>query len=113
MDVGVLMMPIIPHLTDDMENLDKIFKTAKGNGATSIFPQLLHLRGNTKQMFFESINKPFPNLSEKIRPLYKGSYIDKNYDKTFGQKLSFLRKKHNFYNKIYSQPIKDIQLELL
>jgi DNA repair photolyase len=95
---GVLMMPIIPHLTDNTENLDAIFKLAKENRARSIIPQVLHLRGNTKNAFFSHIGNFFPELESKIKHLYNGAYVNKNYLEIFQQKIASVRKKYNFYN---------------
>jgi DNA repair photolyase len=63
---GVLMMPIIPYLTDNIENLDAIFKISKKNGAKIIIPQILRLRGNTKNVFFSYVRNLFQNLKSKI-----------------------------------------------
>jgi DNA repair photolyase len=98
-DTGVLMMPIIPCLTDDIKNLDEIFRISKNNGAKSIRPQILHLRGNTKKVFFSHIVELFPGLSQKINAIYKGSYADKNYLDNFRIKISSLRNQYDFYNK--------------
>ncbi|GHU13089.1 radical SAM protein [Alphaproteobacteria bacterium] len=100
-DAGVLMMPIIPHLTDSIENLEAIFRISKENGATSIIPAMLHLRGETKRVFYGYIKNLFPDLLPKIAPLYNGAYVDKNYPEIFRQKITSLRKKYNFYNRIY------------
>jgi DNA repair photolyase len=115
MHVGVLMMPIIPYLSDQIENLDAIFRISKENGATSIIPQILHLRGNTKKVFFKYMQDMFPELVDKINVLYNGSYVNKNYLGTFQQKIITLRKKYNFYNEIDKNECekKDIQLKLL
>lgn len=113
---GVLMMPIIPYLTDNTENLEAIFKIAKANGASSIIPQVMHLRGKTKNEFLGHIKDTFPELIIKIKPLYIGSYANKNYLENFRQKISKLRVKYNFYNKI-EKPIpykkENIQLRLI
>jgi DNA repair photolyase len=95
---GVLMMPIIPYLTDNIENLDAIFKLAKENGAKTIIHQLLHLRGNTKNVFFNYVRSLFPDLESRIKPLYNGAYVNKNYLENFREKIGNLRKKYNFYN---------------
>jgi DNA repair photolyase len=84
---GVLMMPIIPHLTDTIENLDAIFKLAKENGAKTIIPQLLHLRGNTKNVFFDYARNLFHELESRIKSLYTGAYVNKNYLDNFREKI--------------------------
>jgi DNA repair photolyase len=95
---GVLMMPIIPHLTDDTENLDAIFKCARESGAKIIIPQLLHLRGNTKNVFFSHLRNFYPQLESKIAPIYRGAYVNQNYLDVFRQKITLLRKKYIFYS---------------
>jgi DNA repair photolyase len=95
---GVLMMPIIPHLTDNINNLDTIFKIAKENGAKTIIPQILNLRGNTKNVFFNYVRRLFPDLESKIKPLYNGAYANRNYHENFREKIGDLRKKYNFHN---------------
>lgn len=99
-DTGVLMMPIIPFLTDNIENLDAIFRFAKNNGARNIIPAIIHLRGETKKCFYEHIQSLFPDLLQKITPLFKGAYVDKNYAEKFQRNIMQLRKKYNFYNKM-------------
>lgn len=95
----VLMMPIIPYLTDNIANLDEIFRIAKSNGANSIIPAIMHLRGENKKNFYKHIEKLFPGLIQKITPLYRGAYVDKNYSEKFNEKIATIRKKYNFYNK--------------
>ena len=46
--VGILMMPIIPYLTDSVENFDAIYKLAKAIDLDYIVPGTLYLRGKTR-----------------------------------------------------------------
>jgi DNA repair photolyase len=116
---GVLMMPIIPYLTDNIENLEGIFKTAKENGAKFIIPQVLHLRGDTKKVFFGYIHELFPESEEKIKSLYSsGAYVEKKYLDAFRQKIIFLRRKYNFFNESHKSEChrreqQNLQLKLL
>ena len=113
---GVLLMPIIPYLTDNIENLDALFDMSRKNGAESIIPAMLHLRGETKRVFYSYIKEMFPGLISKISVLYKGAYVDKSYSEKFNQKITCLRKKYNFYNKIHVRRCKNekpVQLNLL
>jgi DNA repair photolyase len=100
-NAGVLLMPIIPHLTDGTENLDEIFKISRQNGATSVIPAILHLRGETKRVFYGYLKSLFPGLLPKIAPLYKGAYVDRGYSENLRQKIASIRRKYNFYNKIH------------
>jgi len=48
---GVLMMPILPYLTDSKENLQALFKAAQEEKADYVVPGLLNLRQPTKGHF--------------------------------------------------------------
>lgn len=113
----VLLMPVIPYISDDMENLDAIFSLAKANGACGIIPNMLHLRGHTKNTFFTILSRNFPDLVPKIRELYNGSYINREYAEQFREKIRFLRGKHNLYNNLprnhHHQKHQCVQLKLL
>lgn len=110
---GLLMMPIIPYLTDDPANLDKIFRIAKNNGASSIIPAIMHLRGENKRSFYKHMGKLFPEVLPKITTLYRGAYVDKNYSGKLHQKIAQIRKKYGFYNKPKQWKPTESQLTLL
>ncbi len=97
----VLLMPIIPHITDSPQNLNQIFKLLKENNVDNILTATLHLRGNTKTEFFKFIAEEYPDLLIKFRQLYSGAYASKEYRQELKLLIYQLRKKYNlFYKKI-------------
>lgn len=95
----VLLMPIIPFLTDKTENLDEIFKLVKENKVDNILTSPLHLRGNTKKEFFKFIAEEYPNLLVKFQRLYSGAYVSKEYRERLKLSINKLRIKYNLFYK--------------
>lgn len=60
--VGLHVMPIIPYLTDNYENIDVLFNMAKDSEVHYVLPGTLYLRGKTRIVFFDFIKKEFPYL---------------------------------------------------
>jgi len=110
--IFVLLMPIIPHLTDGDDNLEEIFKLMKKCGVEEVIAGTLHLRGNTKKEFFKFIKEEIPELEEKLRKLYVGAYASKEYRKNLGLKIKKLRIKYNLHKSYEPKTKKIVQLTL-
>ena len=76
---GVLIMPIIPLLTDSEENLRGIFELARKNEVNFVETGTLHLRGSTRDPFMKTIRQSFPDHFQKIVDIYSGSNADESY----------------------------------
>lgn len=74
-DVGVLMAPILPGLTDTDESIDATVKAIAASGATSIVPLPLNLRPGSREWYLAWLAKERPDLEERYRKLFRsGSY---------------------------------------
>ncbi len=74
---GILMMPLLPYLTDTPENVLTIIKQAKENGARFIYPLFgLTLRNGQREYFYQKLNEQFPGqkLVERYIKRYGSSY---------------------------------------
>jgi DNA repair photolyase len=74
-DVGVLMAPILPGLTDTEESIDATVKAVAAAGATSLIPIPLHLRPGAKEWYAKWVGHHHPELL----PLYRRLYGKKAY----------------------------------
>jgi DNA repair photolyase len=74
-DVGVLMAPILPGLTDTDESIDATMKAIAASGATSVTPIALHLRPGAKEWYAKWVGHHHPELL----PLYRRLYGKKSY----------------------------------
>lgn len=58
---GILMMPILPFLEDNEENIRSIVNAAHETGANFIYPSFgVTLRNNQREWFFDCIKEQFP-----------------------------------------------------
>lgn len=72
---GILMMPILPFINDNEENIKKIIKSAHESGAKFIYPAFgVTLRQNQRTYFYQQLDKQFPNLKQKYINEYGNTY---------------------------------------
>ena len=72
---GVLIMPILPFVEDNENNVRGIIYKAFENGAKFIYPAFgVTLRQNQREWFFSKIDKYFPGVKEKYIRTFGNSY---------------------------------------
>ena len=71
---GVLMAPVLPGLSDEPDQLEAVVKACVDAGARSISPLLLHLRPGVREHYLAWLAGARPDLLERYRRLYPGSY---------------------------------------
>ncbi len=76
---SILMMPIVPWITDSYENLEALIHMAHQVGAQDLISGSLRLRGNTREVFFRFLEQEYPGLKEKYQDLYAGEKPEKSY----------------------------------
>lgn len=95
-NTAIHMMPIIPYITDSIENIDKIFYLRKQINVDYILTGPLNLRGQTRSYFLNFIRKNFSEEYKKIEKLYESSStLNKEYLTNLNKKIYFIRKKYN------------------
>ncbi len=76
----VLVMPVLPYLTDSIAHLDRAFGMIAEAGAVSAVYSGLHLRPGVKEWFFLWLEREHPELVGRYRELYRsGAYAPKEY----------------------------------
>jgi len=97
---GLAVIPIFPFITE--VELNEIFRTAKASKADYLLYKHLELKGDQKNIFFEIINKYYPDLLKKYEKLYENSYMpNKKYLSMLDTKLNDLYKKYKLKNMIF------------
>ncbi len=76
---SVLMMPILPWITDSYENLEGLIRMAHQVGAQDLISGSLRLRGHTRKVFFRFLDREYSGLKEKYQELYAGEKPSKPY----------------------------------
>jgi DNA repair photolyase len=73
---GVSLMPVLPFIEDNEENISRIVQLAHENGANYIIPAFgMTLRDRQRAFYYDKLDQVFPGL----RP---------RYEKTFGERYS-------------------------
>lgn len=74
---GILMMPVLPLLEDNEENILSIVKAAHETGANFIYPSFgVTLRNNQREWYFDRLKEQFPeqDLAAEYIRRYGNSY---------------------------------------
>ena len=78
---GVLMMPVLPFIEDNVENITMIVEKAHENGASYIIPSLgVTLRDRQRKYFYDKLDNHFPGLREKYVKNFGGNYFGPTND---------------------------------
>lgn len=104
--IGVHMMPVIPFLTDNFENLNSICEQTSQVNAHYLLPGTLYLKGKTRPYFLNFIQEQFPELHSKFIELYKTGASSKIYKDKLYTELNSLRTKYKISSS-YSKPMKE------
>ena len=89
------MAPVLPELTDSVEQLDFLLEQIADAGATGVTVLPLHLRPGAREWFAAWLRREHPDLVETYRHLYgNGSYVDKRYRKWLTARVVPLIEKH-------------------
>jgi DNA repair photolyase len=115
-EVGVMVMPVVPMLTDSDEQLDALIGAARDHGATFIYAGALHLRSAPKERFMPWVEETFPDLAPEFRRIYGSSaYHGEAYQHELRERVARLKAKHGFKERehVSRQLRKGEQLRLL
>lgn len=105
--VGLHVMPIIPFITDNKENIEAICYNANIANVHYMLPGTLYLRGATREIFFNFVKKHFPEKAEQIITLYPKGGAGKTYkDNLYKNIVNPLRAKYNISSS-YMKPMKE------
>ncbi|HXF81808.1 MAG TPA: radical SAM protein, partial [bacterium] len=75
----VMLAPVLPGITDDVENLTEVVAASRRFGASSLATVALHLGEVTKDAFFDYLTHRRPDLVPEYRRLYAGKYAPAAY----------------------------------
>jgi DNA repair photolyase len=76
----VMVAPVLPYLTDSVEQLDALLSQIAAAGATGVTVFGLHLRGTNRGWFMQWLAGSHPELVGRYRELYRrGAYLPADY----------------------------------
>lgn len=96
--VGVLMAPLLPGLTDTDESIETTVAAIARSGATSVTPLPLHLRPGAREWYAQWLSREFPALLPSYRQLFgRGSYSPKAYQSAVVAKVRLAARRHGIH----------------
>ena len=104
--VGMHTMPIIPWITDSIENIESLFYHAKENDVHYVLPGILYLRGETRQAFFNFVLRNYPEHYKNIYMLYNNTEKRKEYKFRLYQNINSIKEKYSI-SFSYASPMKE------
>jgi len=92
---GVFVAPVLPRLTDSVDQLDRLFAAIADAGATGVTVLPLHLRTGAKEWFAAWLRREHPELIDTYRAIYgRGSYVDRRYRRLLADRVGPLLRRH-------------------
>ncbi|MGF3057505.1 Rv2578c family radical SAM protein [Microbacterium sp. YY-01] len=94
--VGVFLMPVLPHLTDNEEELDSALARIRQAGAHHVIHGALHLRPGVKPWFMQWLAAARPDLVAAYRGLYPGAAAEapRSYRELLSRRIRPLIRMH-------------------
>lgn len=72
---GILLMPVLPFLEDNEENISGIIRLAYENGAKFIYPAFgVTLRQNQRDWYYKKLDEHFPTLKQQYINQFGNAY---------------------------------------
>jgi DNA repair photolyase len=94
---NVLMMPMIPGLTDDAAGVESVIRAARRAGAAGVWWRSLFLKPAAARRFIPFIRDNFPEHEARTAAFFERSvYAPRAYDEYLGKLFDRLRRKHGF-----------------
>ena len=94
---NVLMMPMIPGLTDSPRSIESVIRSAREVGASGVWWRSLFLKPAAARRFIPFIEQEFPELTARISDFYgRSTYAPRAYDEYLGPIFDRLRRRYGF-----------------
>jgi DNA repair photolyase len=94
---NVLMMPMIPGLTDDAAGIEGVVRAARRAGAAGLWWRSLFLKPAAVRRFIPFIRANFPEQGGRVAAFYeKSAYPPRSYDEYLGKIFDRVKRKYGF-----------------
>jgi len=95
LECGVMVAPVLPHLTDSEEHLEEALSQVAAAGASGVTVFALHLRPGAREWFFAWLERERPDLVPAYRRLYaRGSQVSAEYRRWLADRVAPILRRH-------------------
>jgi DNA repair photolyase len=96
-NAGLIVAPVLPGITDDIEHLDVLFAAARAAGARFVHGGALRLYAAVRDRFLPILGEHFPELVPRYSRAYaRQAGAPREYTRALSRRLEKLRRKHGF-----------------
>jgi DNA repair photolyase len=94
---NLLMMPMIPGITDEPARIERVIRAAKFAGAEGVWWRSLFLKPAAARRFIPFVRERFPELAPRIDAFYgNAEYAPRQYDERMSMVFDKIRRRHGF-----------------
>ncbi len=94
---NLLMMPVIPAITDDPAGIENVIRAAQKAGASAVWWRPLFLKPAAARRFIPFVKERFPHLADRIDMFYgQAEYVPQAYDDRMGRIFDRIRRRYGF-----------------
>jgi len=94
---GVTVSPILPDITNALDNLESVIAAAREHGATHLFWNVLFLKPSAQRAFFLFLERHFPRHTKRYAARFAHSaFLDRTYKDRIANLVGNLIQKHGF-----------------
>ena len=96
-DAGVICAPVLPEITDNPAELEKLVRATAEAGGKYVYANPLFLKPCSAAVFLPFLEKEFPALVENYRKRFESrAFVSAAYHKRISDLISKLRNKYKF-----------------
>ena len=103
---GLHVMPLVPLLTDNRENIENLCYNGAKSKVDYVLVSGLNLKGETRKVFFDFISKEYPEKMYDLLRLYKDGYMDRQYSAERIKIVNEIKGKYNLSGN-YKKPLEE------
>jgi DNA repair photolyase len=102
---GVMLMPVLPGLTDSPCSLETVARAAAESGARFLYADVLFLMPSAMKQFMPFLEREYPRLVKRYRKLYaRSAYLNGEYKEEIKQLVAALRTRYGLEGQRDDQP---------
>jgi DNA repair photolyase len=96
-NAGLIVAPVLPGISDDVERLDALFGAARAAEARFVTASPLRLYPGIRDRFLPVLDEHFPHLAERYRRAYAGrGAAPPDYARALARRVTKLQEKYGF-----------------
>ena len=109
---GILVMPVLPGLTDRIADLEVLARAARDAGACWFAANVLFLMPASRKQFFPFLAEKFPRLARQYQDWYaRSGYAPESYRAEISERFASLRRKYGLETRREAAETKSICLK--